>query len=276
MIELKQWQALSLFAKTGSLTRTAEEMMISQPAMSVLMKHTEQEMGIALFVRTGHNRMMLTEAGRKAARYGLQLTELAEKACREVRETARRIGICAPALRFFLEDTLLVRDPEWICELVSSDEDLLAGLREGRFEAVILHESCQDPDLLQEPVFNERLSLGVPSNHPLASRNSIRLQDLEGQNLLLHSGIGFWKDWVKKRLPDSHFAWIDDYDAFRSATLVGAFPFFTTDAVWFDVPDNVRVIPVDDPETEADYWLTCSTDRRELFDRLRSSLRQPE
>ena len=59
---LKQMTYFISVCQTSNLTKSAEELYISQPTLSVVMKELEQEIGVPLFTKKG-NRLVLTEAG---------------------------------------------------------------------------------------------------------------------------------------------------------------------------------------------------------------------
>ena len=58
------WQV----AKIGNLTKTAEQLHVSQSALSAQIKQLEQNLGISLFNRTGRQ-LTLTESGHQTLRY---------------------------------------------------------------------------------------------------------------------------------------------------------------------------------------------------------------
>lgn len=59
---LRQIQAFKAFVETGTVSRAAEVLFISQPAASKLLSHFEQDTGLKLLDR-GHGRMNITEQG---------------------------------------------------------------------------------------------------------------------------------------------------------------------------------------------------------------------
>ena len=61
-------------AKDGNLTRTAEQLHVSQSALSTQIKQLEDQLGQALFTRVGRV-LQLTEAGRVALTYSETIFE---------------------------------------------------------------------------------------------------------------------------------------------------------------------------------------------------------
>ena len=72
MVNLELYRVFYVVAKCGSLTKAAEELFISQPAVSQAIKQLETQLGGKLFNRT-HKGMELTETG------GRQIIDTVEK-----------------------------------------------------------------------------------------------------------------------------------------------------------------------------------------------------
>ena len=71
---LKQLRAFCHAARLGSITKAAERVYSSQPAVSLQIRSLEEELGVMLFVRSGP-RIALTAAGRSLYRRALPLVE---------------------------------------------------------------------------------------------------------------------------------------------------------------------------------------------------------
>ena len=99
MVNLELYRVFYTVAKCGSLTRAAEELYISQPAVSQAIKQLETQLGGQLFNRT-HKGMELSETGGKqifaTVEKALKLFDEAEKKYSELKDTATGIvRICA-------------------------------------------------------------------------------------------------------------------------------------------------------------------------------------
>ena len=75
MVNLELYRVFYAVARCGSLTKAAEELYISQPAVSQAVKQLENQLGGKLFIRT-HRGMELSEPG------GRQMFEAVEQALR--------------------------------------------------------------------------------------------------------------------------------------------------------------------------------------------------
>lgn len=163
-----------------------------------------------------------------------------------------------------------------IPELNSSDEALLEGLRQGRYQIIVTHEPPpQDEELFCFPYREEHLGLLVPGNHPLAKRTVIRAADLAHQNLLLYSEIGFWTEVCREKLPEAHFLFMNEWDAFGELVGLGSFPSFVTDAFAPGQPvENKIVLPIEDKDFQTAYYFLCLEKDREKFQELITRLQE--
>ena len=99
MVNLELYRVFYTVAKCGSLTKAAEELYISQPAVSQAIKQLETQLGGKLFNRT-HKGMELSDAGGKqifaTVEQALKLFEEAENRYAELKDTATgMVRICA-------------------------------------------------------------------------------------------------------------------------------------------------------------------------------------
>jgi DNA-binding transcriptional LysR family regulator len=94
-MELYQLRAFATIAQTGHLTRAAELLHVSQPALSGQIKALEQRLDVKLFERAPSG-MVLTEAGRQLLPHALHALEAAE----QLKRTATQLtGEVAGTLR---------------------------------------------------------------------------------------------------------------------------------------------------------------------------------
>ena len=99
MVNLELYRVFYTVAKCGSLTKAAEELFISQPAVSQAIKQLESQLGGKLFNRT-HKGMELSDTGGKqifsTVEKALKLFDEAESKYSELKDTATGIvRICA-------------------------------------------------------------------------------------------------------------------------------------------------------------------------------------
>lgn len=113
MVNLDLYRVFYTVAKSGSLTKAAEELYISQPAVSRSIKQLETQLGVTLFTRT-HRGMTLSAQGGKVifaeVERALGLLEEAENRITERNKSATgtiRIGASDTIFEYFLADKIV-------------------------------------------------------------------------------------------------------------------------------------------------------------------------
>ncbi|MBQ2632621.1 MAG: LysR family transcriptional regulator [Kiritimatiellae bacterium] len=135
-------------AEEGNITRAAERLHISQPALSTQLAALEDELGHKLLERSARG-IVLTEKGIALKRRADDLVELAERVEDEIKasDTDEIVGTVSigagetPAFRFVARAAEeLHRSNPRLCFSVSSGngEDIVAHLREGTFDLGVL------------------------------------------------------------------------------------------------------------------------------------------
>lgn len=282
MIELEQLRQLVAFDEYGTLSKAAEALHISQPSLSRTMQTLEEELQASLFIRK-KNRIFLNETGEMAVEQARQVLSSVAELTERVRLAERSkqhiaLGACAPVpiqdLKPLLQE--LYGDVKVSAELNGLDEALLDGLRQGRYQIVVTHEAPSgDEELFCLPYREEHLSMLVPADHPLAKLSVIRANDLARQNLLLYSEIGFWTQVCREKLPEAHFLFMNEWDAFGELAGLGAFPCFITDAFAAGQQiENKVVIPIEDKDFQTTYYFLCLEKDRKKYGELITRLRE--
>lgn len=272
MIELYLIEQLVSFSRWGTLSKTAEELHISQPALSQSMKKLEESLGVSLFERT-KNRLVLNKTGILAAQLGEKLLEQSRELEERLRLSDRSnrtlsLGTCAPVPLWDMSPLLTRLYPQMTIstEMKDTDEELLVSLNKGVYQLIVTH-TPPDAGLYGQPFRTEQLFLSVPLAHPLAKRKELTPADIDGQNLLLYTDIGFWHNFCREKLPNTHFLMMNEWDAFGEIAGTGAFPSFVTDAYMErdGLPQNRVVIPIIDELAKATYYCVCRAEDQDKY-----------
>lgn len=183
-------------ARAGNLTRAAETLHLSQPALSMRLAELERELGHPLFVR-GARGMTLTEKGALLMRRAEDLVELAERIESEIRADdvkglSGTIAIGAGETVAFTPvanaiKSLCAENPNLHIDITSGNgEDIQARIQSGTIDLGLFvgpgrykgYDHIAMPHVL-------RWGLIMRRDAPLASRQSIRAKDLDGIPILL-------------------------------------------------------------------------------------------
>lgn len=281
-MELEQLRQLDSVASNGTLSRAAEELHLSQSALSRSIQKLEDELGAQLFDRT-KNRMRLNDAGELALRHArIVLSEAArleEAMAEHVRkQSTLRIGTCAPAPLWRMVPTIAEKDPELlVVPRLASLNDIESDLLSGIIDLAILPYRMDLPNIIAIPFMEEHLYAALPPDHPLADHEKIALADLDGETFLLYQRVGFWREICERHMPHAHYVVQDDYLIFSQLSQTSPLPGFVTDASETErfMGDRV-IIPITDDDAHARYHLTVlkSTEGRwgELIDWLEKRL----
>lgn len=157
MVNLELYRVFYTVAKSGSLTKAAQELYISQPAVSQSIKQLETQLGVALFNRT-HRGMELSATGGKAIfkqiEDALNLIETAESKLTVLRSTASgtiRIGATDSIFYHLLADKIASYNelyPAVRLELISSTSPYtLAQLKEGKCDIAFINLPIEDGEV---------------------------------------------------------------------------------------------------------------------------------
>jgi LysR family transcriptional activator of nhaA len=141
-------------ARTGHLTRAAQELHVSQSSLSTQIRQLEERLGSPLFERNGR-RLELTDTGQLALSYAENIFGLGQELLGRLQGQSEgmvrlRVGSVATVSRNYQENWIrpLLADPTVTLSLESGLlADLLARLQQHQLDVVLANEAVpSDPD----------------------------------------------------------------------------------------------------------------------------------
>lgn len=277
MIDINLWKELTVFEKCGTLSKAAEELFISQPALSRSMNRLEEEIGVIIFNRS-KNKITLNDNGKLAAGYAREIIRYEENAISAIRAFDKKkstisIGSCAPIpLSELTEAVSILYDGFTISSKIDDREKLLDGLKSDTYDICIFNKEFEDEKLISFKTCSEKLYLNIDKNHPLAKKDGIYLSELNNQDILLYSEIGFWYDLVKDKAPNANFLIQHDNNTFNTLLNTTSFPSFATNKsirIYGRNQSDFKVlIPVLDKEATANYYSVILKENYKKFAKL--------
>ena len=193
-MDLRQLLTFRTVVDKGSFSQAAEELEVSQPAVSFQIRALEDRLGHRLLDRSGR-RVRLTEAGEVVYRYARRMIGLEAELEREMGEIGTRVSgrlvlgsstgpgeVLLPRLlgAFHaahpeVKVSLVVSDTQTVCERVLDDE----------LELGVVGAARAQRGLVFEPFVRDELVAIVPPGHPLAARGSVTLEELAAEPMLI-------------------------------------------------------------------------------------------
>lgn len=198
-ITLRQLKVFASVARHLSFTRAAEELHLTQPAVSMQVKQLEAQLDSALFEQLG-KKIYLTEAGEEVYHYSRlisqQLDEL-ETVLANIKGLEHgklRISVATTANYFapHLLAAFCQRYPGVNVILnVTNRQTLLHQLSENEVDMVIMGQPPAEMDLDAAAFMDNPLVTIAPPDHPLAGQKRVPLKRLEQEMFLVReSGSG--------------------------------------------------------------------------------------
>lgn len=275
MISYEEMQYLTAFAEAGTLSDVAEQFHISQPTVTRSMKHIEEEFGAQLFERT-KNSIKLNEIGLLAAEEAAAVIRQTDSMFRRVRAYDRAshtisIGSSAAVQIPDLVRRLSEAHPEMtISTELKKPDALINGLEKDTYQLIILPFKPDNSQLIYTVIGEEHLMFLLHKNHRLAKSKYLTLADMDGENMLLFSEIGFWYDIVTEKMPNSRFLVQSERYSLEELITNSILPCFSTDLSRGNnpIPENRVSVPIADPEVNVIYYLVCKKVNKKRFSSL--------
>lgn len=265
MPELNQLSQLVAIADNGTISKAAEIIHISQPALTRSIQKLEDEWNVTLFDRQ-KNKVTLNKTGEMAVQYARRILDDVEHMTGAIQAFDRSqrtlsIGSCAPAPIVELLCSLPERfvGMSLASETVDS-ELLLPGLKHGIYQIIVTDYPVDIPGVLCKEFCTEQLFLTVPPAHPLSSKKEgIYAEELAGETMLLYNEIGIWKHFIETKMKHTEFIVQERDEAFAALIRTSALPAFATNLTLHrrDRRENRVIIPFLDSETKITFY--CCT-----------------
>lgn len=192
-LTLRQLQCFSSVARNLSYTRAAEELHLTQPAVSMQIRQLEQQAGLALTEQFG-KQIHLTEAGTEVYRYArsiLQQVEEMDDVLDKLKGVAGgRLKIAAISSANYFAPRLLgtfhQRFPDVSVSMdVTNQKAVLKEIVENEVDMAIMGQPPKDSQVEAIPFMDNPLIIVAPPEHRLAKRKRIAQKELEKEVFLV-------------------------------------------------------------------------------------------
>ena len=207
----KQMDYIIETAKTLNLSRAAENLFISQPALSYQIKVIEEEVGFAIFDRVGKS-IRLTPAGQQLVtslqRISVDLQFAIEQAQNmgEIYTDSIKIGFASRSALYYLPQAMKIfeqmhPDVQIVPEIQAPNDSLTAFLHK-ELDLILLpkQEAQKLSNVVIHPLYISQIYLLCQQTDPLAQLDRVTAQDLAGRTLLVNGGSSQTLRQVQQRV----------------------------------------------------------------------------
>jgi len=192
-ITLRQLKVFESVARNLSFSRAAEELYLTQPAVSMQIKQLEDNVDLPLFEQMG-KRIYLTDAGRELYHYSKaisqQLADM-ELALDELKGLERgKLNISVVSTANYFAPHLLAKFCQRYSRVtvslnVSNRETVLKHLADNLTDLAIMGQPPDDLDIVSESFMENPLVVIAPPDHPLCKKRKIPVKRLEEETFLV-------------------------------------------------------------------------------------------
>lgn len=283
---LDHWREFITFSQYMSVSEAARHLHISQPTLSNHLAALERELGAQLFTR--EKPLRLTPAGRLLVHRGAEVLEAYDKALAAIHDApeqdyALTVFVndgpnCGLESFRYLVNRFVSENPFFQFKTVASFEKTASGiLRDRSIDCVVALLAPQEADLAAgiafKPlpiIFPNRLGIWVSERSPLAQRESLKWEDLNGLTFPVASlTVPLWIEGLHQSLRNHGVTY--DYRVLSSGTLgvlseVREGEVLLLDEYASKTPNYTSVpgyvfIPIDEPDAVSEAFIAYRPDR---------------
>lgn len=207
--QLKTFEAV---ARLLNYTRAAEELHLSQPAISMQIKQIEEHAGIALFEQIG-KKTFLTQAGENVRRLSLAMLSQV-KDCEDSLASLR--GATGGHLELTVVSTAKYFAPQLLSAFskphagvtiklsVNNREQVIQQLMENRVDLAIMGRPPRGLNAIASAFAKHPHGIIAPPDHPMAKKKRINLKLLAGENFLIRESGSGTRTSMERVFTDHH------------------------------------------------------------------------
>ncbi len=260
-------------ARHGGVTAAAEALGLSQPTLTEQVKALEGRFQVELFHRQGR-RISLTNTGRTLYAVTQDIAGHMEEAIRLLEAAGSEpdgpfaIGSANPYYVMELVGAFSKRFPGLAPSVeVRSRHDVIAGLYDFRYDAVMFGRMENDARILNLPYRRERVMVLVPRRHPWTGRKDLRIAELQDQAFVFREARSTARAAFEAALDTAGVhvrpaMVLDSREAIREAVAIGIGLGYVAEGELIPT-ERVRAVPVSDAEMYVNFHIACLRSRAE-------------
>ncbi len=198
-LTLRQIEVFNAVARLQNYTRAAEELHLSQPAVSMQIRQLEDGVGLPLFEQVG-KKIHLTEAGKHMYEYGRNMADLLDEAdevfeaLKGVERGTLSISVATTASHFatrLLAEFTKQHSGITISLDITNREALQRQLENNEPDLVIMGQPPEGVEVEADAFMENPLVMIAPADYPLAQSEKTQLSNFSSERFVVReSGSG--------------------------------------------------------------------------------------
>lgn len=178
---------------TNSFTKAADALALTQPAVSQHIHNLEEELGVKLFIRN-HNQLKLTANGEIVDKYARRLLAISNNLIQSLKDEKENVSSLTVGITHSVESSQIVEalaeysnQSKGLTIKVVTDtvENLHKMIRNFELDFLIINGKLKDSKLNYMTMDTDCLVLAVSPTHRLAAQNTVTLEELKKEKLIL-------------------------------------------------------------------------------------------
>lgn len=216
-ISLRNLKLVHVIVKEGSITKAADKLFLSQPAISHQLKKMEEEIGLKVFNRV-NKKLILTETGQvifntseKILASFIQLNNKIEEIKSGDKKVIRLSTECYTTYHWLpsaVQEFKKAHKNTSIEIVIEATKAPLQYLTEGKIDLAIVSDTIDHPSIYFEPLIQDEMVVVMSKENPLSKLTQIDFKDFSNQNLILYD-LPEEKNYVLKHILHEQRAFIN-------------------------------------------------------------------
>lgn len=276
LASFKQLQALLMVARHESVSRAADALHVTQPAVSLQLRMLEEAAGTSLTRKAGRG-IQLTAAGEVMAEFAERILRLWDEA---VDEVAALKGVISGTLRIGAVTTAEYLLPPMLVEFTTARPDVRIKLQVGNRNEIVNMLGRQEIDLAimgtpprefrtnSAPFARHPMAFVASPKHPLMQKRKVTLADIMEVNLLVRERGSGTRTAIEKLFKESGYplrigSELSSNEAIKRMVVAGlGVAFLSVHACTLEFEAGLmRMLPMAENPVEADWHVMHLADQ---------------
>ena len=267
-MELTQLYQFKIIAESGNMTKAAQTLFVSQPALSQNLSKLEKELGIRLFERK-KGRLELNEYGQMALEHVNYIFDEVNKLKSisfQSHSNINHLRLASsedPSLRYF-GATITGSFPSYSLETaIIDDSDVFNCLLQDQADIVFTDKPVKHNQIFTTYICETKTFISVPCTHPFYNYQSLSWEDLNNQTFLMPNGLSYLFNKISliEKEKNLHINKVvqRDFALYRTMTSSTPYLIFLSNLNHIYPEDRTRkIIPLDTNDLYVKYYASCT------------------